>query len=329
MANGAQPLSLSQALETLTRLQAAAPPGTANKLAQVSDLLQALSEENAYLNTLLMEDGIAPAPPAKPASRTPIVEPSPIRSTSEARTVTSMLRDIKAETETDPSGAMLVGISESMRPPLVAIRGRAELVQSGLLGQITPEQDQWLNAIQENTERSFAVLDAVQELVRLQKGQVKINWLNFISTDLMTEAWGRLRDRARALSHEITIHAPETVPLARGDFYQSLIVLTDMLDNAIRYTPPGGQIRMSVDNLGTHVLFSVADNGIGLTPEDLEKIGRPFWRGDHNRLVRQHYGTGLRLYLAKQVLALQDGEMIFSGEPSLGSTFSFTLRTPD
>jgi len=240
-----------------------------------------------------------------------------------------MLRDMKAETESDPTAALLMGLNDALRPPLVAIRGRAELVQGGLLGQISPEQEQWLGSIHENTERTFAVLDAVQEMVQLQKGQVKINWLNFISTDLLTEAWGRLRDRARALNHEITIQAPETVPLARGDFYQTLIVLTDMLDNAVRYTPPGGQIRMSVDNLGTHVLFNVVDNGIGLRPEDMEKVGRPFWRGDHHRLVRQHNGTGLRLYLAKQVLALQEGEMIFSGEPGLGSTFSFTLRTPD
>jgi two-component system sensor histidine kinase VicK len=328
MSNRSGPISLNQALETLAKLQGAAPVGTANKLAQVSDLLQALSEENAYLSTLLVDDGIASAPPAKSGPKTPIVEPSPIRS-AEARTVTSMLRDIKSEIESDPTAALLLGLNEALRPPLVAIRGRAELVQSGLLGQISAEQDQWLGSIQENTDRAFAVLDAVQEMVRLQKGQVKINWLNFISTDLMTEAWGRLRDHARALNHEITIQAPETVPLARGDFYQTLIVLTDMLDNAVRYTPPGGQIRMSVDNLGTHVLFSVVDNGVGLTPDDMDKVGRPFWRGDHHRLVRQHNGTGLRLYLAKQMLALQDGEMIFSGEPGLGSTFSFTLRTPD
>ena len=325
----AQPISLTQALETLAKLQGAAPVGTANKLAQVGDLLQALSEENAYLNTLLVDEGVSSSPAAKSVPKAQVVEPSPIRSTNEARTVTSMLRDIKAETESDPTAAMLMGLNDALRPPLVAIRGRAELVQGGLLGKISPEQDQWLGSIQESTERAFAVLDAVQEMVRLQKGQVKINWLNFISTDLMTEAWGRLRDRARALNHEITIQAPETVPLARGDFYQSLIVLADMLDNAVRYTPPGGQIRMSVDNLGTHVLFSIVDNGIGLTHDDLEKVGRPFWRGDHHRLVRQHNGTGLRLYLARQVLALQEGEMIFSGEPGLGSTFSFTLRTPD
>jgi signal transduction histidine kinase len=327
MANGqSPPLTLNQALEALAKLQAVAPTGTAGTLEQVINLLQYLSDENAYLSTLVMESGIPSVPVPKAA---PFPESAPIQPVNARRTVTSILRELKTEAETDPTAALLTGLSEALRPPLVAIRGRSELVRGGLSGKISTEQDQWLAAIQENTERAFAVLDAVQEMVRLRKGQVKINWLNFISTDLLTEAWGRIRDRARLFNHEITIHAPDTVPLARGDFYQTLIILTDMLDNAVRYTPPGGQIRMSVDSLGTHVLFTVVDNGIGLTPDDLEKVGRPFWRGDHHRLVRQHPGTGLRLYLAKEWLSLQDGEMIFSGEPGVGSTFSFTLRTPD
>jgi signal transduction histidine kinase len=327
MSDPTQPtITLTQALETLSRLQSAAPAATAVKLGQVAALLQSMSAENAYLSTLLIDDGISPKTPPQPFARVETVDPSSL-ATVEVRTVTSMLRD--ANVENDPTTALLLGVSDALRPPLVAIRGRAELVQGGLLGQITQEQDQWLGAIQENTERAFAVLDTVQELVTLKNGQLKIDLVNFISTELLSEAYERVRDKARVFNHQITIQAPDVVPLAHGDFYQTLIVLTDILDNALRYTPPGGQIRMSVDNLGTHVLFSVADTGIGLSPDDLEKIGRPFWRGDHNRLVRQHTGTGLRLFLGKQILALQEGEMIFSGEPGVGSTFSFTLRTPE
>jgi signal transduction histidine kinase len=356
------PIELSQALETLHKLQGAAPAATASKLRQISALLRTLADENAYLNTLIFEDmggpAIAPqvpAPPA-PAAQPPqpvfdfdldyelglleepdaqpeaempamtVVPAESLIATSESRTVTGLLRSAEQDAETT---ALFSGLNDSLRPPLIAIRGRAELVQVGFLGQITPEQDQWLEAVQENTDRAFAVLDAIQDMIALKKGQVRIEPMNFISTDLLAEAWDRIRDRARQFNHEITIQAPDVVPLARGDFYQALTVLTDMLDNAMRYTPPGGQIRMSVDNLGTDVLFNVADTGIGLTPEDLDHVGQPFWRGTHQRLVRAHNGTGLRLYIAKQILALQDGEMIFSGEPNLGSTFSFTLRTPD
>src|SRR5690349_13066530 len=117
MANGQQPpINLNQALETLAKLQAVAPAGTADKLAQVAALVQGLSDENAYLSTLLLDDGISTRAPVKP---TPQPEPTPIRSTNEARTVTSILRDMKAETETDPTAALLTGLSEALRPPLV------------------------------------------------------------------------------------------------------------------------------------------------------------------------------------------------------------------
>ncbi|MBZ0282839.1 MAG: HAMP domain-containing histidine kinase [Anaerolineae bacterium] len=311
-------ISLSQALETLGKLETVAPTATAAKLKHIAGLLQHLANENAYLNTLLTE-GVPAAPMRSMPQETPAAAPEP---------------DDDEETSSDAESAgvdltLFSSLNDALRPPLIAVRGRAELVQAGLLGQITPDQDIWLQAIQENTDRAFSVLDAIQEMIAIQKAEIRLDPVNFISTDLLSEGWERIRDRARFYNHEITIQAPEVVPLARGDFYQSLLVLTDLLDNALRYTPTGGQIRLSVDSLGTHALFSVADNGIGLTPDDLNHIGQPFWRADHHRLVRQHPGTGLRLYLAKQILALQDGELIFSGEPGLGSTFSFTLRTPD
>lgn len=313
-------LSVGQALETLTHMQDDLPPPMADQLAEIAAVLQTVSAENAYLNTLLLEG----EPP--PAAVTP--PPPPPSPPGERRTLTGLLRDSAADPNA-PLTELFAGLNDALRPPLIAIRGRADLVRAGLLGQISAEQDLWLEAIESNTSRAFAVLDALQEMIALQRGQVRIDLMNFISTDLLTEAWERVRDKIRPYGHEISVQAPEAVPLAQGDFYHSLIVLTDLLDNAMRYTPPNGQIRMSVDNLGTHVLFSVTDNGIGLTPDDLKNVGRPFWRGDHEKLVRQHPGTGLRLYIDKQILALQGGELIFSGEPGLGSTFSFALRAPE
>lgn len=302
MVKSTQPtLNLSQALETLSRMQTLVPPPLVDQLADVAAVLQNLSAENTYLNTLLIEGEPPPLPPAAALPR--------------------------PESETFPP--LFGGMNDALRPPLVAIHGRADMLRAGLLGQITTEQDLWLQAIEDNTQRALGVLDSLQEIIALQKGEVQLEIMNFISTDLLTAAWERIRDRIRPYAHEVSIHAPDVVPLAQGDFYHSLTVITDLLDNAIRYTPPKGQIRLSVDNLGSHTLFSVTDNGVGLTPDDLKNVGRLFWRGSHHRLVRQHPGTGLRLYIAKQLLAMQGGELIFSGEPGLGSTFSFALKSPD
>jgi signal transduction histidine kinase len=325
--NSLDSISLNQALELLGRLQVAAPQPTAVKLGQIRALLEHYAEENTFLNTALVE---------KPASNpvfTTIPDDLMLIDEADANPADKDKPPPDEESAVDllPENALglFAGLNDALRPPLVAIRGRAELVQAGFVGQITVEQDNWLQAIHENTGRAFAVLDALQEIIALKKGQVRIDPVTFVATDLLTESWERMRDKARHYDHDITIQAPDIVPLVRGDFYQSLIVMSDLLDNAMRYTTPGGQIKMSVDNLGTHVLFSVVDNGIGLAPEDLEHVGKPFWRGTRHRLVRQHNGTGLRLALAKQVLALQDGELIFSGEPGQGSTFSFTLPLPE
>ena len=330
-----QGINLDQALEILGRLQAAAPGNTATKLAQVIALLKQLSDENTYLNSLVLDSMPSLAEPLQPVPRAV----SDILIDDYADYVNLMGSEPYPENETSHGMSeelppievlpLFNGLSDSLRPPLVAIRGRAELVQGGLLGQITPEQDTWLESIQENTRRAFAVLDAIQEMIAIQTGKVRIEPVNFLSTDLLSEAWEHTRDQAKQFKHNVTIQAPDLVPLAHGDFYQSLIILTNLLDNAMRYTPMGGQIKLSVDNLGTHVLLSVADNGIGLNPEDLEFIGKPFWRGSHHKLVRAHAGTGLHLYLAKQILALQDGELIFTGEAGTGSTFSFTLPIPE
>ncbi|MBZ0298616.1 MAG: HAMP domain-containing histidine kinase, partial [Anaerolineae bacterium] len=306
------------ALELLTRLRSAAPPATADRLDQIVALIQSLSEEVAFFNARVLDDtDLLAREPSESVPAAPPPEPQRAPLSDQSLAGDSSVLDV------------LLGMDEALRAPLVGIRGRAELLQTGLLGQITPEQAQWLHAIHDNTDRAFRLLDAVQYLMTMQRDEVQVDWSDFIASDLLEEARKRVLERAEGRGHDLAIVVTEPVPMARGDFYQSLIVLTDLLDNAIRYTEKGGKIRLSVDNLGTHVLFNVADNGIGLRPEDMDQVGSPFWRGDYHPLVRLHGGTGLSLFLARQVLALQGGELIFSGESGVGSTFSFTLLAPD
>ncbi len=326
----AEPLSVTTAIESLDRLKQAAPPATASRLGQIMALIQSLAADNAFLSAQVTEDAdilqtLSPPPdvedlPPPPPPPEPEFEPETGSQTHPADAPMSA-EDITLD--------IVAGLNEALRVPLDAIRGRSEVIQSTLVDLMSEEQVQWLQAIDDNTDQAFLALDAVDRLVALIRHDVQINWANIITTELLEEAQNRIAERATQAKHQITIQVPDIVPLAYGDFYQSLLILNNMLDNAIRYTPPGGQIRLSVDNLGTHVLFSVSDNGIGLQPEDIEKVGKPFWRGDHHPLVRYNAsGTGLSLFLAKQILALQDGELIFSGEPELGSTFSFTLPAP-
>lgn len=273
----------------LSRLQQAAPASTAARLAQVMALVEALEQENNYFSSLINEMQMAPAPP-------------------EAQSL---------------DRGMLAGVSAALRLPLNALRSRVDLLQNS--AALSAEQAQHLAGLQLHADRAFRVIDATEKLLALQEGQIRLELAPFIPTDLLREAYSRLERFAAAHQHQFTLQMPETIPLCEGDFYQSLIILTGLLDNAIRYTPQERNIRLSMDNLGTHVLFNVADSGIGIRPEDTPQVGQAFWRDEQSTLVSAHHGTGLTLYLARRILALQGGELIFSGQTGQGSTFSFTL----
>jgi signal transduction histidine kinase len=307
--------SLPAAIELLNRLRGAAPPATAEKLEQIMALIQNLAQEVAFFNAQIIEDAGPLAAPRAPTA------PPPATPAEAAPGDTPVIDE-------DSALHLLIGLNEGLRAPLIAIRGRAELIRSGLLGQLTAEQAQWLDSIHHNTDRSFRLLDSVQRLIELQQGHLLLDWSDFVASDLLEEALSRVENRAAKRGQTLSMHIPDSVPLAHGDYYQALVVLLELLDNAIRYTPTGGAIRLSVESLGTHVLFSVADTGIGLRPEDLDRVGTLFWRGEYHPLVHQHPGTGLSLVVARQLLKLQGGELIFYGEPDVGSTFSFTLPVP-
>lgn len=297
-------MNTAQALALLSKLRQAAPPPAASRLADVAALVERLAQENAYLNALVNENtGLlagapAPAPAALPAGGS------------------AMALDL------------LAGLANALRTSLADLRARAELVQASPLTLSDNELSGWLAVVHSSADYAFRLLDTVQQIIALEQERIKLNPINFVTTELIEEARRRAADVIAARCHHLTVIAPDVVPLATGDFHYTQVVLSDLLDNAARYTPEGGALRLSVESLGTHVLFSVADNGLGLSAEDLAYVGRPFWRADRHLLVRQHAGTGLRLFLAKQVLARQAGELIFYGEPGVGSTFSFTLPSP-
>jgi signal transduction histidine kinase len=303
-------LTTAQALALLDKLRAAAPPATGGRLAEVAALIESLAQEKAYLNALVTENtSLLAGAPADPLPPDAAPEPPP-----------GGLAPLE----------LLAAAGDALRAPLSSIQDYVRLAQAEASAGLDDEAGGWLGTVSRHTERALRLLDTLAQITALEQGRVPFDHANFVTSDLLEEAQRRSARVIAARRHRLTPVVPQSVPLASGDYYQTLIVLLDLLDNAARYTPEGGMIRLSVDSLGTHVLFSVADNGIGLSAEDMVNVGRPFWRGDQHPLVRLHSdsATGLRLFLAKQILARQAGELIFSGEPGMGSTFSFTLPSP-
>ena len=225
-----------------------------------------------------------------------------------------------------PSSADLIPHSlELLGSSMGLVRDQAEALRAGKLGRVTTEQADCLKLVYEYASSSLGLLNSLDDITLLRGGALSLNPQMFSGLDLLAAAWQRHFEAAEAREHHLNIHADDPLPQVVGDQKLILSIVSDLLDNAIRYTPFGGTIRITAETLGTHVLFSIADNGIGLNVQDLEQISQPFWRATYQPLVRQHPGAGLHLYRARQILELHESELLFSGDPGMGSTFSFTL----
>lgn len=214
---------------------------------------------------------------------------------------------------------------EILRPSMELVREQSAALRAGKLGRVTTEQADCLKLIYEHAASALTLVASLDEIGLMQQGVLAIQPTVFSGLDLLAEAWQMHVDAAELRDHQITVSADDPLPYVVGDYGYIVSILADMLENAVRYTPFGGVIRMTAESLGTHVLFSVADNGIGLNADDLLQVGQPFWRAMRQSLVRQHPGTGLRLCRAMRLLELHESELLFSGEPGMGSTFSFML----
>ncbi len=292
----------AQAITVLRKMQSAAPPTAAARLGDVVELLIALYDENAALKN-------QPAP-----------LPAPL--------VTGVLSDpvgtgVLPPLPSPPAESLLPQTVEVLLPALTVLRGQIAAVRTGRLGRVNAEQDGVLLLAEQQAEAAFAMIDSLDMLTKLRTGSLDVQLEPVDVESVIQTVWQRTHEKAAARGHRVSVRLDDPLPAVVGDRSHVVTILCDLLENAILYTPYGGVIRLTADTLGTHVLIGVEDNGVGLMSND--QVGEAFWRGIAHALVRQHSGAGLRLYLARQLLPLMDGELFFSGEAGEGSTFSFTL----
>ncbi len=293
-------MQVEQALRALSQLKAAAPPATSARLGEIIALINRLEAETANVKRLQSE-----------VDSLKLIE---LENTS-----------LRQQMRTAGASSFMAQVPDSLRPSMKVIHGHADALLQGKFGKITTEQGESVKLIREHAASTLTLIDSLEAIRKLREGELQLEQKPFSGLDLLAQVWQRHSVDAEPREHRINIKADDPLPQVRGDFKQVQSILSDLVDNAIRYTPFGGIIRVTAETLGTHVLFTVSDNGIGLSDEDTKEIGKPFWRASRQPLVRQYPGSGLRLYIARQLLQLHGSDLILSGEPGMGSSFSFLL----
>jgi len=220
----------------------------------------------------------------------------------------------------------LATMSHELRTPLSSILGLAEALQFQVYGPLTPRQQQSLKLIENSGRDLLGLINNVLDLSRIEAGQLHLHPERFDVVDLARIAVRRSRDAAAEKGQTIHFEANCDRLTLEGDQRRWLQVLLNLLSNAIKFTSSNGELGVKVekDEAASQAHLHVWDHGIGIAPDDVTRLFRPFLQLD-SALTRQFPGTGLGLALTRRLVELQGGQITVHSKPGEGSTFTVTI----
>jgi len=198
----------------------------------------------------------------------------------------------------------------------------------GLAGEYDERQKQFLNTIKANVDRVLEMVKEFSEISRLETGALKLDIKPLHIDDLVSEVVVSLRPQIEAKEINLSAEVPPDLPEVWGDRTRIIQILTNLVTNAYKYTPERGRITIAAQWVDDGVQVDVTDTGIGIAPQDQEKLFTRFFRADHPE-VRRVAGTGLGLSIAKSIVEMHGGRIWVKSQLGEGSTFSFTLSLAD
>ncbi len=218
-------------------------------------------------------------------------------------------------------------VSHELRSPLAAIAGYAELLRTKPLAEISPEKrEKALAIIQESTERLAHFINDILDLAKLKAGHVEIRRRPFHVREAVEEVVGLLTPLFDKKQISCTTDVPENMPVFPADPEKIRQVLTNLLSNALKFTPAQGKIRISAKNQSEFVEITVKDSGMGIPEDQKEAVFERFRQVKSGReVVTGQKGTGLGLAIAKGNVEAHGGRIWIESELGKGTTVHFTL----
>jgi two-component system phosphate regulon sensor histidine kinase PhoR len=213
--------------------------------------------------------------------------------------------------------------SHELRTPIAAVRSATETLRSGALDE-PKVAARFVDIIERNSQRLQSLLEDMLELSKLESNEFKLKRERVELASVVPIVLGLFRERAEKKRVRLTSDLTRSAPLIEGDARALEHVLSNLVDNAVKYCPPGARVLVSAALQGDHVHLVVSDTGPGISVEHVSRIFERFYRVDAGR-SRELGGTGLGLSIVKHLVEAMRGKVWVESEVGRGSTFTVSL----
>lgn len=218
-------------------------------------------------------------------------------------------------------------VAHQLRTPLSAIKWAVKMLLDGDLGPITEEQRDFIEKTYRSNERIIGLINDLLDVTRIEEGRYLYKPVLADIGEICQFVINSYKGQIERKKIKFEFKKPEKkLPLVKLDVEKMGLAIENLLNNAISYTPPGGCVTISLNCENNKLKFSIQDTGIGILREQQKRVFTKFFRGA-NAVRAETEGTGLGLFIVKNIIKAHGGEVWFESEENKGTTFYFTLPT--
>ena len=239
----------------------------------------------------------------------------------------TVLHDITSFRELDEMKSNFVHhVSHELRAPLSAIKQQHSVILDGLAGDLTDKQKELLNRAQQKIQGLLDMINDLLDVAKIESGHGMQQQVPVSLADILEQTIALMRAKAEEQGITLELELPAKLPLIQADARAIDEVFTNLVSNAINYSPNGGEVAIAAFSHGEYLEVQVKDTGVGIAPEEIPKIFDKFYRVKDPQ-TRQVIGTGLGLSIVRGIIEAHRGSVEVESEPGVGTTFRVLLPT--